>query len=88
MEKEAGARNSNSEIRKSFYLAAENWLHETKILSEFIYCLCHQTYTKDALVLCRFKLLNVELLEICDTIFDRAILTHSNFRILITQNTM
>ena len=82
METEAGAKNRNSEIRKSFCLAAENFLHEkNNLLSEFIYCMCHQTYTTDALVLCRLKLLNLELLEICDTIFDRTILTSSNFRI-------
>ena len=74
MEKWAGAKTNNSEIRKSFCLAAENLLHEKKnLLSEFIYCMSHQTYTKDALVLCRYKLLNMELSEICDTIFDRAI---------------
>ena len=33
MEKEAGAKNNNSEIRKSFCLAAENLLHGKK---EFI----------------------------------------------------
>ena len=82
MEKEAGAKNNNSDIRKSFCLAAENLLHEKmKLLSEFIYCISHQTYTKDSLVLCRLKLLNMELSEICDTIFDRSILTNSNFRI-------
>ena len=71
----------NDPIRKSFCLAAENLLHEKKnLLSEFIYCMCHQTYTKDAIVLCRLKLLNMELSEICDTIFDQAILTISNFR--------
>ena len=82
MEKEAGAKNNNSELRISFCVAAENLLHEKKnLLSQFIYCMCHQTYTKDALVLCRLNLLNMELSEICDTIFDPAILTSSNIGI-------
>ena len=62
MEKEAGAKNSDSEIRISFCLAAENLLHEKKnLLSELIYCMCLQTYAKDALFLCWLKLLNMEL---------------------------
>ena len=56
MEEEAGAKSNNSDYRICFCLATENLLHK-KILSEFIYCICHQTYTKDALVLCRLKLL-------------------------------
>ena len=89
MEKEAGAKSNNSEIRTSFCLAAENLLHEKKnLLSELIYCMCHQTYTKDASCLCRLNLLNMEVKDICDTIFGQAILTNSNFCILITQNTM
>ena len=89
MEKEAGAKNSNSEIRKKIVsLQKTGYMNKNNLLSEFNYCMCHQTYTKGALVLCRLKLPNVELSEICDTIFDQAILTNSNFRILITQNTM
>ena len=62
MEKEAGAKNNNSEIRTSFCLAADNLLLEKKnLLSELIYCMCHQIYTKDALFLYRLKLLNMEL---------------------------
>ena len=40
MEKEAGAKKKNLEIRKSFCLAAENLLHEKIIycLSLFIVC--------------------------------------------------
>ena len=71
MEKEAGAKNNNSEKRICFCLAAENLLHKKyNSLSEFIYYMCHLTYTKDALVLCRLKLLNMELSEICDIFFD------------------
>ena len=65
MEKATGAKNNNSDNRICFCLTAENLLHEKMyLMSEFIYCMCHQTYTKDALVLCRLKLLNIELSEI------------------------
>ena len=58
-------------------------MKKKKLLSEFIHCMCHQKCTKDVLVLGRLKLLNIELSEICDTVFDRAILTNFNWRIFI-----
>ena len=79
-----GDRGQKQQLRNRvcFYLASENLLHEIEnVLSEFIHCMCHQTYTKEALVLCRLKLLDIELSEICDTVFDRAIFTNFNWRI-------
>ena len=56
-------------------------MKKKNLLSVFIHCMCHQTYTKDALVLSGLKLLNIELSEICGTGLDRAILTNFNWRI-------
>ena len=71
MEKEAGAQNNNSEVEICFCLTAENVLHEKKnLLSVFICCICQQIYTTDVIFLCWLNKLNIEVSEICDTVFD------------------
>ena len=56
MEKEAWAKNNNSENRICFCLAAENLLNEkNNLLSVLVYCQCHKTYSKDTLALYRLK---------------------------------
>ena len=56
-----------------------------KNLLASLFIMCYQTYTKYALVLCRLKLLNIQLSEICDSVFDQAILTNFNWCIFSNQ---
>ena len=77
MEMEAWAKNNNSKNRIYFCLAAE--------FIRCAYLLYHQSYSKDTLILYRLNLLNFELSEINDTVFDRATLT--NYSWCIFNNT-
>ena len=61
-------------------------MKKKEFIVKFIHFMCYQTYTKYALVLCRLKLLNIELSEICDNVFDQAILTNFNWCIFSNQN--